>query len=79
MSDSTKFFDVSLDEIPEFQSFIREEWGEVDIVNEPIEGNVVHRKYYGTCDGCGSKVFLGYMVMVDGEPEKLFVPRHCVH
>lgn len=69
------FHDVPLDEIPEFQAFIYEEWGNVEVEVETINEHVSHRKYFGFCDGCGDKCLLGYIKIVDDEPANLYVPE----
>ena len=68
------FHDVPIDEIPEFQSFIYEEWGDIDIEVEEVNEHVSLRRYYGKCCGCGDKCLLGYIKIVDDEPAKLYVP-----
>jgi hypothetical protein len=66
--------DVPIDEIPEFQSFIYEEWGQIEVEVDEINEHIEHRKYFGFCSDCGDKCLLGYIKMVDNEPVNLYVP-----
>ena len=68
------FFDVPIEEIPDFQAFVVQEWGAIEVEVEEVNEHVQNRNYIGYCEGCGDKVLLGIIKMVDDEPANLFVP-----
>jgi hypothetical protein len=73
------FHDLPLENIPEFQSFVYQEWGEVEVRVEEINEHVTNRKYIGFCEGCGDECLLGIIKMVDDEPANLYVPVDRLH
>lgn len=70
------FFDVPVEEIAEFQSFIYDEWGQVNVEVEEVNEHLTLRRYFGECEECGDKYLLGYIKIVDDEPVNLYVPKH---
>lgn len=73
------FYDVPLEDLAEFQSFVFQEWGNVDIQVETVNEHVLNRNYVGRCSGCGDECLLGIIKMVDDEPANLYVPVDGPH